>query len=155
VVLRVGLHLHEVGDDDDFAAREFGITRESLDELVGKRGVFTDHDMVARGDGGGAEPLLVGQPVKRVGGDCDEVRVAEDANDDGDDASEPAVGGDRRDVAVADGGGADEPPPHDVAHALDARVDAVFRHPEHPGRAKGADEEEDGDEAEFSKHGEG
>lgn len=153
MVLRVGLHLDEIGDEHDRPAGEGWMVVEHVEEFVGKGGVFANYDMVRRGDLSGAEAVTIGKPVERIGGEGDEVRVAIDADENRNDTGGTSHGSHRCNIAVANRRGADKPPPERVAVGFDAGIDAVLIGPKKPRTRQKRDGKQHRNETDLAGHG--
>ena len=125
---------------------------EDLEEFIGEGGVVANDDVIGGLHLGGAEPMTVRQAVQRVGGQSDEVGVAVNTNEDGEDAGGAPHRGDRGDIAVADRRRADEPPPQRVVVGFDVGVDAVLVGPKQPRGSDPRDQEQYEDKADLAEH---
>ena len=153
--------MDKVSHECHFAAGECGVAVEDLEEFIGEGGVVANDDVIGGLHSSGAEPMTVRQAVQRVSGQSDEVGVAVNINEDGEDAGgAPHRGdrggaphrGDRGDIAVADRRRADEPPRQRVVVGFDVGVDAVLVGPKQPRGSDPREQEQYQDEADLAEH---
>lgn len=91
----IGVDCYEIRDHHGVALGKLRVVGDDMQQLVGKGGVFTDHDMVFAIYLGRAQTVSMHDGVQLFRRQGDEVGVTIDPGDDGDGPDHPSLQGDR------------------------------------------------------------